>query len=170
MDDTGGRALLRHLFEHHLWANAAIVDACADAPDEALDGESPGAYGSPRACLVHLLAAEERYVGLLGVAPPAPGLSEAADFPGFETLRARARWSGQALVDIAAELDPEAVWSGRRGDREWEIHLPLLLIQAINHATEHREQIKAGLTLAGAEPPIVDGWTYGATAGLIREV
>ncbi len=36
----------------------------------------------------------------------------------------------------------------------------LLLLQAINHATEHRTQVAAILTHQGIQPPGMDGWTY----------
>jgi len=36
----------------------------------------------------------------------------------------------------------------------------ILLTQVINHATEHREQIKAILTELGIEPPDLQGWSY----------
>ena len=39
----------------------------------------------------------------------------------------------------------------------------LLLVQSINHATEHRAQIAAILTQLGVEPPGMDGWSYHET-------
>ena len=38
------------------------------------------------------------------------------------------------------------------------------MIQAINHATEHREQIKSMLSALGITPPDIDGWDFGETA------
>jgi uncharacterized damage-inducible protein DinB len=35
------------------------------------------------------------------------------------------------------------------------------MVQIINHATEHREQIKSMLTAMGITPPSIDGWDYG---------
>ena len=37
----------------------------------------------------------------------------------------------------------------------------VVMIQAINHATEHREQIKSMLGSLGVTPPDIDGWDYG---------
>jgi uncharacterized damage-inducible protein DinB len=43
------------------------------------------------------------------------------------------------------------------------------MVQAINHATEHREQIKSMLTALGVTPPEIDGWEYGfATDTLVK--
>jgi uncharacterized damage-inducible protein DinB len=35
------------------------------------------------------------------------------------------------------------------------------MLQVINHATEHREQIKSMLSSLGVTPPDIDGWDYG---------
>lgn len=44
----------------------------------------------------------------------------------------------------------------------------VVLVQAINHATEHRTQIFTILTQQGLEPPVLDGWTYGAANDFLR--
>lgn len=42
------------------------------------------------------------------------------------------------------------------------------MLQVINHATEHREQIKSMLSALGVTPPDIDGWDYGeATNALV---
>ena len=44
----------------------------------------------------------------------------------------------------------------------------VVMVQIINHATEHREQIKSMLSALGVTPPDIDGWDYGvATNALI---
>ncbi|NLF14530.1 MAG: hypothetical protein GX597_22300 [Anaerolineaceae bacterium] len=35
------------------------------------------------------------------------------------------------------------------------------MVQVINHATEHREQINSILCSLGVTPPGLDGWSYG---------
>jgi uncharacterized damage-inducible protein DinB len=37
----------------------------------------------------------------------------------------------------------------------------VVLLQVINHATEHREQIKSMLSALGVTPPEIDGWDFG---------
>ena len=50
-----------------------------------------------------------------------------------------------------------------RRPRETEpIPVGILLIQAINHATEHRAQVATILTQQGSTPPEMDGWTFWA--------
>ena len=41
------------------------------------------------------------------------------------------------------------------------------MVQAINHATEHREQIKSMLSSLGVTPPDIDGWDYGLVANAL---
>jgi hypothetical protein len=36
----------------------------------------------------------------------------------------------------------------------------IILTQVINHATEHREQVKTILTQSGIEPPDLQSWAY----------
>jgi uncharacterized damage-inducible protein DinB len=43
-----------------------------------------------------------------------------------------------------------------------------VLVQAIDHAAEHREQIKSMLSALGITPPDIDGWSYGEVAGALR--
>ena len=46
----------------------------------------------------------------------------------------------------------------------------LILLQAVNHATEHRSQIATILTQLGIEPPAMDGWTFFFDAGHMIQV
>jgi uncharacterized damage-inducible protein DinB len=41
------------------------------------------------------------------------------------------------------------------------------MVQIINHATEHREQIKSMLTALGMVAPDIDGWGYGETTNAL---
>ena len=46
----------------------------------------------------------------------------------------------------------------------------LLLLQAVNHATEHRSQIATILTQLGVEPPDMSGWRFFFDAGHMKDV
>ena len=41
----------------------------------------------------------------------------------------------------------------------------VVLVQVINHATEHRKQVGIMLRALGMTPPRLDGWGYGEMAG-----
>ena len=151
---------LTELFKHNLWANLRLLDVCAGVEVTQLDAAVPGTYGSIRDTLVHLFGAEGRYVALLQSQPPDPTFGERVGFPGWDELRLRARESGEALIRIVEELDTSRVLRGVRNGEPFEIPAVVPIVQAINHATEHRAHIATILTTRGIEPPSLDGWQY----------
>ena len=46
----------------------------------------------------------------------------------------------------------------------------VVMVQAINHATEHREQINSMLSALGLTPPDLDGWTLGEATGALVKI
>ena len=149
------------LYRHNLWANLRLLDACAGLDDAHLDASAPGTYGRVRDTLVHLLAAEGRYVARLSGQQPERPLSERDPFPGFEGLRAHAERSGEALIEIAGRTGPDEVLRGTWRGELYEMPAAVPLIQAINHATEHRAHVVTILSQRGIETPAIDGWAYG---------
>jgi uncharacterized damage-inducible protein DinB len=53
---------LRDLFRYHTWATLRLIDHCTGLPAEALRESAPGTYGPVLDTLVHLVAAEQRYL------------------------------------------------------------------------------------------------------------
>lgn len=85
----------------------------------------------------------------------------------FDGLRESARVSGgELLLLVEARSFPQST-----NRKEGYAFKPwLVMVQVINHATEHREQIKSMLGSPGLEPPRTDGWGYGPVSGaLIKE-
>lgn len=149
--------ILTALFEHHTWANLRLIDACAGLTEEQLDAGAPGTFGSVRETLVHFVANEEAYLAAFGQAPPG---REAFTFRGFDDLRTRAERSGRALVELAARTDGDPTVRGDWRGEPYALPTSVFVIQAINHATEHRAQIATVLSQQGVTPPVLDGWTY----------
>jgi len=58
---------------------------------------------------------------------------------------------------VADEMDPGAVLQVD----EDGVPTSVVLLQAINHGTEHRSQAATILTQLGIEPPPMDGWNFG---------
>jgi uncharacterized damage-inducible protein DinB len=161
-------APLTELYRHHLWANLRLLDACAPLGDDVLDAGAAGTYGSVRATLVHLLAAEERYMAAFGVEPPGEPLREGT-WPGLDELRRRAEKSGEALISTADSLEPGRLLTGERGGRKYAIPATVFLTQAINHGTEHRAHVATCLTQAGVTPPGMDAWEWVRHTGQYQE-
>lgn len=61
-------------------------------------------------------------------------------------------WAGKVQADDTVQLD----WDGTPRD----VPKTIILTQVINHATEHREQVKVILTQLGIEPPDLQSWSY----------
>ena len=152
-------SLLAEFFRHNTWANLRLLDACESLTDEQLDITAIGTMGTIRNTLVHIVGAEQRYLRLLSGLPREESL-ERKPFTGIADLRERARTSGEGLANIAARATPhdtiEATWQGETH----QLKASTVLIQAINHATEHRAHVNTILTQLGIEPPSLDGWTY----------
>lgn len=153
--------ILAEMFKHNLWANLRMLDACSKLSEEQLEATVPGTYGKISDTLVHMFGAEERYAArLMGQAISRPLLKDGG-FQGVEALRSSAQASGQKLIDLAQNtLEPQTLRYTTMQGEQMEIPNFLLLVQAINHATEHRAQILTILTQQGIEPPDVSGWAW----------
>jgi uncharacterized damage-inducible protein DinB len=154
-------SILVELFKHNTWANLRLIDACAGLSEEHLDAAAPGTFGRIRDTFTHLVAAQERYLSLLTGEHPANPLRKSGGFPGFVDLRERALRTSEELAVVAARAEPGRMvlvdWQGQQEP----VNTSTLLIQAINHATEHRAHIATIMGSRGIEPPEVDGWAYG---------
>jgi uncharacterized damage-inducible protein DinB len=156
--------ILPTAFKHHLWANLRLLDTCDGLGEEAVDDPLKGTYGSVRDTMLHLCAAEERYVATVTGEDPAQPIRE-GDFPGWAELKLRAGASGRALLTIAEGPAQDRTIEGvhpRFG--KFALPLSVFLAQAINHATEHRAHVCTILTQKRVEPPVLDVWAWAAEA------
>jgi uncharacterized damage-inducible protein DinB len=149
---------LPDFFHHNLWANLRLLNACADLSDAQLDATAQGTFGSIQETLLHLFDAEEGYVRALTGTSPTPRLEEHTTFPGFATLRQCAERSGQELIRVAEQGNLSQVLHLEGGT--YNAPVIVILIQAINHAVDHRSQISTLLSQQGIDPPDLDGWSY----------
>lgn len=153
----------RH-FEHNNWANQKILQACAVLSDKQLDA-APGSAteGSIRQTLFHLVAAQAGYLRLL--TRPLEERLEPYPYPPYTELESLANSTGAALLklvqDEAAVNRMERI---RTRDNHW-VEPWVILVQVINHADEHREQVKSMLTALGITPPDIDAWDFGFSTG-----
>jgi uncharacterized damage-inducible protein DinB len=149
---------LPDFFRYNLWANLRLLDTCSQLSDSQLDVITTGTFGSVRETLMHLFASEEGYARHVTGASPTPALRGLTTFVGFDELRRRAEWSGEALIRIAEQGDVSQVLHLDGGT--YDASVIVVLIQAIDHAVEHRTQIATVLSQQGIELPALDGWSY----------
>ena len=157
------------LFKHNTWANLKLLDFCEALSDEQLDASTTGTYGSIRNTLWHIVGAEVSYVhrvnGKLPAEPPSRDR-----FPGFAVLKQSARWTGEQLLQLALSARADSIVQEESPEVAVKYPLASLLMQAINHATEHRTQLSTIITQLGLEPPDMTGWQYMDETGEFQEI
>jgi uncharacterized damage-inducible protein DinB len=144
------------LFEHNNWANQKIIQVCYALHDEQLDAEPHSATkGTIRRTLLHLVHSQLGYLSLLTMP-----VQERPDIaPTFAELQESAHKSGEGLLALAR--GEKKAFGSRLTTKDGYYTEPwVVMIQVINHATEHREQIKSMLSALGVTPPDIDGWDY----------
>ncbi len=163
--------LIVEFLRHNTMMNRRLLEACRSLSTEELGTSLPGTYGSIAATLVHVADAQVGYAARLLDTPRPEGLAE-QPFPGLDAVSELFE-RGNRELELAAQRDHgdrEVVVTGDDPPGRWRMPVALFLLQAVNHATEHRSQIATTLTHLGVQPPEMDGWTYFFDAGLMIPV
>ncbi len=164
--------LVESLYQHSAWATERLIEVCKSLSDEQLDAIHDSTAGSIRATLVHTLSAEQYYLSRVTSHVSADRVQEGEEFPGFDVLKRAAQANGEALAAAAAAHTPDDVVPGRGSDTFSDADASVFLLQAMNHAAEHRTQILSILTTLGHGPPAfseqIDGWSWGHHSGAMR--
>jgi uncharacterized damage-inducible protein DinB len=162
-------SVLIGLYAHNTWANLKLLDFCEALSAEQLGTTAPGTYGAIRDTLHHLVGAEVSYVrrvnGKLPAEPPPRDR-----FPGFAVLKQAAQWAGDELLQLALSARSDTLVREVWPEMAEEYPLASLMIQAINHSTEHRTQVSTIITQLGLEPPDMTGWQDMVEKGEYREI
>jgi uncharacterized damage-inducible protein DinB len=147
----------RTMFEHNVWANLKLIDACAALDTSALANKDPGAFGSIQETLVHIINGERYYLWLLGgsIGPRAARLPN--DLP-LAALRAEADASGRQLLALSAS--PGSIADNATDDPERPVSAAMLFTQAIHHGNEHRTNVTTTLAKIGAPECDVSVWAW----------
>jgi uncharacterized damage-inducible protein DinB len=148
------------LFAHHAWATLRLIDHCAALPADRLQATVPGTYGTIERTLIHLVAADQRYLEDMDGQRAGIELSERerhslAEVRAAAELQA-ARWA--SLVRRAPELN--VTRPAYDEDPDSPHAEDLLFLQAIHHGNDHRAHVCTILGAHGLEVPELGGWTY----------
>ncbi len=150
--------VLARLFEHNNWANLKIIQACSALSDAQLDAQPTSATkGSIRLTLWHLVGSQQGYLRLVTRVEP-PFTWQAA--PPFAELEESARLSGEGFLALARNEHGQFPTSRVQTRDGYMVEPWVAMVQVINHATEHREQISSMLSAIGLTPPSLDGWAF----------
>jgi uncharacterized damage-inducible protein DinB len=157
------------IFQHNTWANLTLLDFCKGLNDEQLDTAVIGGFGTIRNTLMHYVFAEVDYINLATNKWP-PVIPSEEHFTGFQILKDGAQWAGDELLQLAQSAqDNPIVRVMRPSEPIYEFPLTGLMVQLINHSTEHRTQIASIITHLGIEPPSMSGWKYMRTLEELHE-
>ena len=135
--------MIRDLFAHNDWANAKILKLCAGLADGQLDQEAPIGFGSLRATLFHMWAAEQlwfdRWIG-----EPWKPLDTNAGGVTVEQLSERfadiAAKRNRLIKDESSDGFTRVVDYRNTQGHDFQHVLGELLMHVANHATHHRAQ------------------------------
>jgi len=152
------------LFEHNNWANNQIIKACSTLSDEQLDTEPQSATkGTIRETLTHLVNSQRGYLSLLTLTLEARHHAP----PTFAGLQESAQISGEGLLALVQDESSNFPKARLQTTDGFFVEPWVVMLQVINHATEHREQIKSMLSSLGVTPPNIDGWDYGEASNAL---
>ena len=141
------------------WANQQVLQACQNLSEDQFATMIPGAYGTIRDTLEHIIRGEVFYVRLLtGSCPQPPFKWEAR--PSLAEMTAYATQIGEALVDMAGRILPTDQVVEEDEGKQFHYQALAVFIQIINHGIEHRTNITTMLNQGPQTPPDVDGWGY----------
>ncbi len=162
---------LAQMFRYNAWANATVLDVCRQLSEDQLELVVDGTAGSIRQTLMHSIGSQDAYLTDLRGEVRDRQHWRKGDWPGFDAMTSYSEASSAALVEAAGSLTHDApVTLTIEPFGGLHILKSVLLVQAIQHATEHREQICHALTRLGIEPPDLSAWAWGRAAGAIEDV
>ena len=136
-----------------------MLAACQKLAGSQLAASAPGAYGTIRDTLEHLVRAEADYVGRLTGDRPQPPFQwgSGADLSGPSAFASQV---AEALMDAIQHIPPTHMVHEEEDGNTIDYQACLLFIQIINHGIEHRTNITTILSGLGLSTPEVDGWGY----------
>ena len=152
-------AALVEFIRYNNWANQQVLAACQALTDEQMAGAMPGAYGTIRATLEHIIRAEARYASRFTgdyLEPP----FKWEDRPSVEQIGAYGAQIGAQLLDIAARYGPNHLIRQEWDNQPVQYQAMALFIQIVNHGIEHRTNITTFLNSLGLPVPEIDNWGY----------
>lgn len=135
--------MLHNLYAHNDWANAKIMTLCDGLSDAQLDAELPMGFGSLRATVYHMWAAERLWLDRWLGKPWEPlrtdseGIS-VSDLAGRLASVAAER-NDLVATEAASNFERIVQYKNTQGD-EFSHRLGDLMLHVANHAVHHRAQ------------------------------
>jgi uncharacterized damage-inducible protein DinB len=158
---------LREAFRHSAWATRALIAACRGLSDEQLRRPARG-FGSLLATLNHVVLSDAGYAAILTGVRPA-WAADGNDTGDLDEIGARVDETAHLWERLLAEpFDAERLLVLDAGT--YECRASLVVVQALQHASAHREQVRAGLAELGVKPPDLQPWAFADATGRSRQI
>ncbi len=141
----------RHFYGYHFSENRTIWDTCImPLSQEQFTQEISYAHGSVRNQIVHLMSVDDTWFsGLRGLEIPEP--LNPADFD--DRPRIRAHWDHieQTMRDYLANLRDDMLFTKPLDGEDENLIVWQVLLQVVNHGTDHRAQLLRQLNDLGVK-------------------
>ena len=170
---TAAHTMLEGIYRHSHFSNDRLLDQAAQLSNAELDAERPGAFGSIRATLLHMMQAQHSWLRRVQQLEPIEPWT-ADMFPTIADLRSQ--WDAldaETLAYVTTLTDEQLLerihmrsWSG------WEMDAPRwqALIHQAFHQHQHRGEIAMILTNFGHSPGELDGFDYFESEGTALDI
>lgn len=155
--------VIRSLYDHSAWANQRIFNATAELSQNQFLEEVGPSYGSLRNTFVHTMSAQwiwlERWQGTY---PPA--MMDREEFPDLTSILTR--WeeiendTRKYLKGLEADQLETVLSYTTTGGKPGSYPLWQLIVQQVNHQTQHRSEAAVMLTNFGHSPGDLDLVVY----------
>lgn len=152
-------SIVRDAFDHHVWANDQILDACATLTADQLATIVPGTYGSILQTLRHLVGGDRGYLNLLTNGRVTEIDEDAMDVAALREAMADVEIGWRSVLDAEPDEDAEVIRTRDDGSKSFA-PMSVRLVQGVHHGTDHRSQIATALTNLGIQPPDIDVWAW----------
>ncbi len=152
--------LWSNVYRHHRWSNQVLIEFLSRLPASQLELTVPGTYGSSIDTMRHVISSEADYVRIIPDTPEVPQCEQDGPFGGWDELRHVAETADTALVAYVDGLTADMFFIDVDDSEEFTLSRSMLLAQIIQHATEHRSQIRTVLSAHGIEPPEISVWAW----------
>ena len=166
--------MLRQM-RHDVWATEKLIEHLRSLDERQLDLTVPGTFGTIRRTLMHIVAADERYLRRFFPMPePIIDDDRGADMP-LDEIAAHLRnvKEGVERLFSGSDLDPDRVIRDIRRRNPTDPPLLItgwvLLNQFVHHGSDHRAHIGTILGANGLSAPDLDVWAYGAEQNAVKE-
>ncbi len=149
-------ATIKLLYNYHYWRTERILNSCESLTTQQWDQSLAPSWGSIHGLLAHMVASEMIWMGRWkGVS--ATALMSPDEVPTFKDVRAKWALTELELRDFIeqcneANLSKDLTYTNTKG-KTYTLPLGSLMVHVVDHATHHRGELVAMLTILGVPHP-----------------